>query len=113
MHWADGGETTKENLMLLCSRHHRLLHEGGYTIHKNFAGDWYFRSATNKIISESPHYKPAASDASRDVFSPESISEPPALYAVRLQPITLPGKRTARKWDGELSIEGAVTVALP
>ena len=82
MHWADGGETTKENLMLLCSRHHRLLHEGGYTIHKNFAGDWYFRSATNKIISESPHYKPTVSDASRDVFSPESISEPPALYAV-------------------------------
>jgi hypothetical protein len=86
MHWSDGGETTKENLMLLCSRHHRLLHEGGYTIHKNFAGNWYFRTTTNKIISESPHYKPTVSDASRDVFPPESISEPPALYAVRLQP---------------------------
>jgi hypothetical protein len=90
VHWADGGETTKENLMLLCGRHHRLLHEGGYTIHKNvnknvnksFAGDWYFRSATNKIISESPHYKPQLDDASRDGFSLDHITESMALYAV-------------------------------
>ena len=26
-HWADGGETSLENLLLLCSHHHRLLHE--------------------------------------------------------------------------------------
>jgi len=32
MHWADGGETALENLVLLCSRHHRLLHEGGFSI---------------------------------------------------------------------------------
>lgn len=75
MHWADGGQTAKENLMLLCSRHHRLLPEGGYRIHKNFAGDWYFRSAANKVISEV--------HASRDVFSPDSVSEPRALYASR------------------------------
>ena len=75
MHWADGRQTAKENLMLLCSRHHRLLPEGGYRIHKNFAGDWYFRSAANKVISEV--------HASRDVFSPDSVSEPRALYASR------------------------------
>ena len=28
-HWANGGETTLANLMLLCSAHHTLLHEGG------------------------------------------------------------------------------------
>jgi hypothetical protein len=26
-HWAEGGETSLENLTLLCSYHHRLLHE--------------------------------------------------------------------------------------
>ena len=44
MHWADGGETSLDNTMLICGRHHRLLHEGGFTIHKNFAGEWYFRT---------------------------------------------------------------------
>ena len=29
-HWADGGTTALDNLVLLCRYHHRLLHEGGY-----------------------------------------------------------------------------------
>ena len=31
-HWADGGETNLKNLLLLCSHHHRLLHEEGWKI---------------------------------------------------------------------------------
>ena len=31
-HWSDGGPTTMENLTLLCGRHHRMLHEGEWTI---------------------------------------------------------------------------------
>jgi hypothetical protein len=33
-HWARGGETTLANLVLLCRRHHRLVHEGGYGVDK-------------------------------------------------------------------------------
>ncbi|MGI9627545.1 MAG: DUF222 domain-containing protein [Longimicrobiales bacterium] len=29
VHWADGGETNLRNVMLLCPRHHRAVHEGG------------------------------------------------------------------------------------
>ncbi len=29
-HWADGGPTTDDNLILLCSRHHHTAHEGGW-----------------------------------------------------------------------------------
>jgi hypothetical protein len=31
-HWVDGGPTSLDNLVLLCRRHHRLVHEGGFTV---------------------------------------------------------------------------------
>jgi hypothetical protein len=31
-HWADGGTTSIDNLVELCRHHHRLLHEGGYSV---------------------------------------------------------------------------------
>jgi hypothetical protein len=34
-HWADGGTTKLDNLILLCHHHHRLLHEDGYRVEMN------------------------------------------------------------------------------
>jgi hypothetical protein len=31
-HWIDGGPTSIDNLVTLCRHHHRLVHEGGFTI---------------------------------------------------------------------------------
>ena len=31
-HWVDGGETSADNMTLLCTHHHRRLHEGGFSI---------------------------------------------------------------------------------
>jgi hypothetical protein len=31
-HWANGGHTKLDNLVLLCRRHHRLVHEAGYSV---------------------------------------------------------------------------------
>ena len=31
-HWIDGGETTPDNMTLLCTYHHTMLHEGGFSI---------------------------------------------------------------------------------
>jgi hypothetical protein len=41
-HWADGGETKLGNLVLLCSRHHRLLHEEGWSV------GWWGRGAEGR-----------------------------------------------------------------
>jgi hypothetical protein len=32
VHWADGGATSLDNLLLLCRRHHRAVHEGGFGV---------------------------------------------------------------------------------
>ena len=34
-HWSHGGETSLDNLVLLCRHHHRLLHEGEFEIEKD------------------------------------------------------------------------------
>jgi hypothetical protein len=40
MHSVDGGETSVDNTLMLCSRHHRLLHEDGYRLRRGFNGGW-------------------------------------------------------------------------
>ena len=42
-HWSAGGETCLDNLMLLCSQHHRLVHEGGFRILKDYRDQWCFK----------------------------------------------------------------------
>lgn len=49
-HWANGGETVLDNLTLLCSHHHRLLHEGGFTIHRDEHGERSFRRRDGRVI---------------------------------------------------------------
>ena len=49
-HWIDGGETTLQNLVLLCSYHHRLLHEGGFRIRRDYRGELYFVRADGRTI---------------------------------------------------------------
>ena len=41
-HWSNGGETSLDNLMLLCTRHHTLVHEGGFRIERDFQHYWAF-----------------------------------------------------------------------
>ncbi len=45
VHWADGGETTLDNLILLCGHHHRLIHAAPWTIR---------RAAPNVFVFEPP-----------------------------------------------------------
>ena len=64
MHWAGGGETSMENILLLYSPHHTVLDEGGFTIQKNFTDEWCFRNGDGKALPELP--SPRYSNPSRD-----------------------------------------------
>jgi uncharacterized protein DUF222/HNH endonuclease len=37
-HWADGGHTRLDNLVLLCRRHHRAVHEEGWSVRLEVSG---------------------------------------------------------------------------
>ena len=41
-HWADGGETSLDNTIMLCTTHHRLLHEGGFCMRRASDGEIIF-----------------------------------------------------------------------
>ena len=41
-HWANGGETSLDNLVLLCPTHHRLVHEGGFDVQRLDDGAFRF-----------------------------------------------------------------------
>jgi 5-methylcytosine-specific restriction endonuclease McrA len=49
-HWADGGETSMENLALLCRKHHRFVHEEGFGVHPKADGRIYFTDSKGKLI---------------------------------------------------------------
>jgi hypothetical protein len=61
-HWAHGGPTSLENLVQLCRFHHRLLHEGGYTVER--AGhELVFRRPDGRrlrAVPRPPRGRPAA-----------------------------------------------------
>jgi Domain of unknown function (DUF222)/HNH endonuclease len=57
-HWANGGETSFDNLVLLCWHHHRLVHEGGYTIEDDPAGGFRFRNRAGLVTMNLPPRPP-------------------------------------------------------
>ncbi len=73
MHWADGGETSLSNTILLCSTHHRLLHEGRFTIQKDYSGEWFFRNEKGRALIDVPVFRPKMVEGFE-------VCEPPVEY---------------------------------
>ncbi|MEZ5236870.1 MAG: HNH endonuclease signature motif containing protein [Acidimicrobiales bacterium] len=58
-HWTDGGPTNLDNLLLLCRRHHRTVHEGGWTVHRNNNNDgWTFTNPNGWSPQQPPTIEP-------------------------------------------------------
>ena len=54
VHWADGGETRLSNLVLLCRRHHRLVHEGGFGVNASHDGRFVFTRPDGSRVAAQP-----------------------------------------------------------
>ena len=85
IHWARGGETSRENLVQLCRLHHRLVHEGGFTVERLGDGRFLFRNPYGLVIESSPRLSRArgAPHAGR--------RRPAALRPARGTPVPLAG----------------------
>lgn len=62
-HWADGGETSLDNLVLLCRRHHVAVHEEGYRVELEPDGRARFYSPQGWEIEQAPALSYPVGDA--------------------------------------------------
>ena len=53
-HWADGGETSLGNTVLLCRRHHRAVHEGQVKLSVATDGTVVFFTRAGKMLADAP-----------------------------------------------------------
>jgi len=60
-HWLHGGPTTMNNLSLLCTHHHHLGHEGGWSLTRTADGELHFSAPDGHELPAVP-----ARDASED-----------------------------------------------
>ncbi|MDH3619604.1 MAG: HNH endonuclease [Gammaproteobacteria bacterium] len=61
-HWSNGGETSLDNLLLLCTKHHTLMHEGGFRIEKDFNDNWYFVRPDGIAVPQAGYHEQDFSD---------------------------------------------------
>jgi hypothetical protein len=53
-HWSQHGETKLDNLLTLCSAHHRLVHEGGWTVELDGDEARFFRPDGTPLVWPAP-----------------------------------------------------------
>jgi hypothetical protein len=94
-HWADGGETSLDNLLCLCGYHHRFVHEYGYQIECVSGEDPKFFDRCGRPVLEAPE-RP----------SPEGMGWDAILSMNRALEIT--AGTPACGWDGDRVDYGAV-----
>jgi hypothetical protein len=59
-HWIDGGDTSLPNVVLLCRRHHRLVHEGGFDLVRSPDGVTSVLRPDGSVLEPNPAMPPPA-----------------------------------------------------
>jgi hypothetical protein len=73
VHWADGGETSVDNLVLLCRHHHVVVHEAGWVIRGRPGDLRFYRPDGTELGSEPPPRPPIRNP----YFTPDTKRELP------------------------------------
>lgn len=63
IHWANGGFTVLDNLVLLCRRHHRWVHEGGVSVCLDARATVAFFTPDGKVYAEAAAQEALERDA--------------------------------------------------
>jgi hypothetical protein len=103
-HWADGGDTSLENLVHLCRRHHRLLHEGDIAVERDGEGDFSFTLPGGRPVPEVGPVAAGEAEAVREVNERRSLA---------IGPDTAGARSYGDRWDFELAVEGVVRRVRP
>jgi hypothetical protein len=114
-HWARGGKTSLSNLVRLCRHHHRLVHEGGFSVESRGERVAFLRP-DGKVIPEAPE-PPTGSARSclpaADAVAPAGDGEPLAPWSrgesmdldLTVRGLAdLQGRRLARSRPAEIAI---------
>jgi len=94
-HWADGGETSLINISMICSFHHRHVHEYRYTIELGPDQRPQFRDPRGRLVAAVP-----ARSTAPDLGWPR-------LRAVN-EPLAISAETIACEWDGSRVDHGAI-----
>jgi hypothetical protein len=97
-HWASGGKTSLENLTLLCTFHHTLLHEGGFKIRRDTDGAIYFQRPDGRVIPRFGYRH----DDMRDEYA---VAENPSVEGRPLREMN-PSAEACQWLDANPSVEG-------
>ena len=102
-HWADGGATRLDNLLMLCRRHYRAVHEQGFRVELRDDGDARFFWPDGRPFSEAPPALRWAGPALE-----------PTCAHLAAAGITIDGDTATPDWYGErLDLDSAILVLHP
>jgi hypothetical protein len=94
-HWADGGETSLTNTALLCSAHHRYVHEYGYAIELGPDQRPRFRDPAGRLVAVAPE-RPTTADLGWSQICRMN------------EPLVIDAETNACRWDGSPPDYGAI-----
>ena len=100
VHWADGGPTTLKNLVLLCERHHRRVHEGRYQVCSGADGTTVFFTPDGRALYQAAPAAELPADPVKEMIRRN-----------RKRGVVPDGWAASPRWDRDRDIPWAIEAA--